>query len=163
MWLVVAIVLAVILVVVLITKSGGGTTTWDTASSTEELADTASTSPATSGSVTTKSVTTVTKPVTSTAPKMTASGAYIVYYTSAGFSPASLSLIRGSASVHFVNNAGAALRIAPIDTKNKPYAEFSQSKSVGYGGTFDYTFTTAGSYGYYNENNKAHRAIINVQ
>src|SRR3989344_5873839 len=161
-WFIVAIVLAVVLAIVL--KNGDKSETetgLDSGSSTtsRELATTSSTASANPNA---KLVAPVHKPAVKIVPKMTASGAYIVYYTSGGFSPASLSLVRGQSSVHFVNNSSAALRIAPVDTRNRPYADFSQSKSVGYGGTFDYTFISPGAYGYYNENNKAHQAIISV-
>lgn len=164
--MIVVVVLAIVLAIVL----KGGDKVSETPSNTDSLASTSASAAnggaSSTGAASTKQVNTA-KPTTAkpvvAAPKMTATGAYIVYYTSSGFSPASLSLVRGAASVHFVNNSSGALRIAPVDTRNKPYAEFSQSKSVGYGGTFDYTFTTAGSYGYYNENNKVHQAIISVQ
>lgn len=168
-WFVVSLVLAIVLAVVLLgDKDAGNEVKEDLASDTSglesgasEVATTTSAAAPTPVPAKTTTVKPAAKPATSVAPKMTASGAYIVYYTSKGFSPASLGLVRGQ-SVHFVNNSSSALRIAPVDTRNKPYAEFSQSKSVGYGGTFDYTFTSSGAYGYYNENNKSHQAIISV-
>ncbi len=165
-WLIVIVVLAIVLAVILKGGDKATDTTSDTDSlaSTSELVNDSDTTSAAANTTASPKPAATTKPVATkpAAPKMTASGAYIVYYTSSGFSPASLSLVRGT-SVHFVNNSSDALRVAPVDTRNKPYAEFSQSKSVGYGGTFDYTFTSAGSYSYYNENNKAHQALISVQ
>ncbi len=105
------------------------------------------------------------KPTTKSAsslPSRTANGEYIINYTSSGFSPAQITLARGSA-VHFVNKASGAMRIAPVDKQNQIYLAFSQSKSVGTGGTFDYTFVSSGVYGYYNDNNVYHTGIIVIQ
>ena len=92
---------------------------------------------------------------------MTASGVYIIYYGTNGFSPASLTIPIGK-SVHFVNNSSSAMLIVPVDKVNKPYSSLMQSKSVGKGGTFDYTFTSAGSYAYYNDNKDTHVGVITV-
>jgi plastocyanin len=165
-WFIVSVVLAIVLAVLLLGKDASAPETNDPSADQVRQAASSTATASTTGNATVgaapKTVTTTTPPPPAL-PKMTPSGAYIVYYTSSGFSPASLSLVRGQASVRFINNSSSALRVAPVDTVNKPYSEFSQSKSVGNGGIFDYTFTSAGSYAYFNENNKAHQALITVK
>ena len=103
------------------------------------------------------------KSTTSAQPTMTSSGAYIVYYGANGFSPASLNIPAGK-SVHFVNNSSnSSMFITPVDKINNPYSSFTQSKSVGKGGTFDYLFTISGSYAYYNGNKDTHGGLITVR
>lgn len=156
------IVLIVIVIVIAIVWSNNKSATTETTTNTTTVSDTntgSTVTPAATTGSNTPAPTTTTKPV---APAMTASGAYIVYYTSTGFSPKTLNLPLGK-SVHFVNSSTAAMQIVPVDTTNRPYAQFSQSKAVGKGGTFDYTFTDAGSYAYYNNTQKAHTGVINAR
>ncbi len=96
------------------------------------------------------------------APEMTASGAYVVHYYKSGFSPKSLVIARGK-SVHFINNSSDALQISAVDQTNQPYAGLDQGKSIGIGASYDYTFTTVGSYTYYNFNHKEDAAVITVK
>lgn len=167
-WAIVAIVAIIILVVIWSGKSN------DTVSDTKDATstDTATTS-STDGGVGSSSGSNtgaITKPTKATsannqvpAPTVTrtSSGAYIIKYTSTGFAPTPLTITTGS-SVHFTNNAAAAMRVSPADKVNSLYSGLSQSKSVGTGGTFDYTFVTPGVYGYYNDNNLSHTGIIIV-
>ena len=95
-------------------------------------------------------------------PEMTAEGYYVIRYTASGFSPASLTVTKGD-SVRFINDGNDAMSIAPADTVNQPYATFDQTKSIGKGGTYNYTFTSAGSYTYYNLNNKTHVGVVTAK
>lgn len=160
-WLIVLLVIAVVVGIIWTKRSNSvgenATSTTETVTSVVEDVPKAAT-PATTPTPVTKSPT----PAPASKPSMTASGAYIVYYTSKGFSPSTITISRGS-SVHFANSAQAAMLITPVDAVNNPYASFRQSKSVGNGGVFDYTFTSPGSYSYYNANNKSHVGIITVR
>jgi plastocyanin len=93
---------------------------------------------------------------------MTPEGYYVIRYTASGFSPAMLEVSKGK-SVRFINDSSDALSIAPADTVNQPYATFDQTKSIGKGGTYNYTFTTTGSYTYYNLNNKTHIGVVTAK
>ena len=160
-WIVVALV--VILVIIFFwNKKAVAPTGGEPATSTPAIIDTSSeaTAPATTA---TKPASPAPKPKAPviTTPKMTSTGAYIISYTSTGFSPAALSIPAGK-SVHIVNNSNNAMRISPVDTKNEPYASFNGSKSVGKGGYFDYTFVARGVYGYKNLNVLYHTGTITV-
>lgn len=116
----------------------------------------------------TTSTTTASKPsVTTAAPKaaapsMTKDGAYIVSYTSTGFSPRSLTIKAGK-SVHFVNVSNKAMSITTVDPNDSLYRELNQSKTVGRGMSFDYTFLTRGTWVYTNRNNPTDRGVVVVQ
>lgn len=164
-WLIVLLVIAVVIGIIMTKRGGDETTGTDT--TTETGTPVSNISPATPPAPTpsptpAKTTTKATTPTPAPAPSMTASGSYIVRYYASGFSPAKLTISVGK-SIHFVNSAQAAMQINPVDGTNAPYASFRQSKSVGTGGTFDYTFTQRGVYGYYNANNKSHVGIITVQ
>jgi plastocyanin len=98
-------------------------------------------------------------PAGGTKPERTAEGYMIIRYTNSGFQPSSLEVAKGE-SIRFINDSNAALSIAPADSVNQPYATFDQSKSIGKGMSYDYTFTTIGSYTYYNLNNKTHVGTV---
>ena len=157
-WAIVLIV-AIIIILVAWSRKGGSENMQDTATTTDSTTVSSQSADANVTPKTTK--TTTAKPVVPPTPTRTASGAYIIKYTSTGFAPASLSITTGS-SVRFTNNAAAAMRISPADKTNPLYSSLSQSKSVGTGGTFDYTFVSPGVYGYYNDNNLKHTGIIVV-
>lgn len=109
--------------------------------------------------------TTTTAPKTTTtvsSPIMTKDGSYLVSYTSRGFSPATLTIKKGM-SVHFVNNSTKAMSLTTTTTDNQVQSEFNQGKTVGQGGTYDFTFMTAGSWYYMNRNNAADFGVIIVQ
>jgi plastocyanin len=96
-------------------------------------------------------------------PSMTADGTYVVYYGSSGFSPRLLEIPLGK-SVRFVNNSGKAMRISSSDNTNSPiYAALNQSKTVGQGGIYEYTFIYKGSYSYNNINNPIDQGIVVVK
>lgn len=89
---------------------------------------------------------------------------YIVSYTNTGFSPQKITIKAGQ-TVRFLNASGAhSLWIAAAaGPTNFPLTEFNQGKSVGKGGTYNYTFSRKGNYVYYNNNNKNDVGLITVQ
>ena len=89
---------------------------------------------------------------------MTKDGSYLVSYTSRGFSPATLTIKAGK-SVHFVNNSNKAMSLTTTSVDNQIQSEFNQSKTVGQGGTFDFTFMSAGTWGYMNRNNPSDQGL----
>jgi plastocyanin len=107
-------------------------------------------------------VSSIKKTATPSAATMTKSGAYIVSYTTSGFNPVAITLKRGK-SVHFVNNSNKAMRISAVDQNSQVFHELSQEQSVGRGGTYDFTFLTAGNWYYMNRNNSADRGTIVVE
>ncbi|OHA83019.1 MAG: hypothetical protein A2937_02325 [Candidatus Yonathbacteria bacterium RIFCSPLOWO2_01_FULL_47_33b] len=96
------------------------------------------------------------------APTMTKSGAYLVSYTDSGFVPAKLEIARGK-SVHFVNNSNKAMSLTTVDQNSQVYREFNQTVSVGRGGTYDFTFLTAGTWWYVNRNSQKELGTIIVK
>lgn len=88
---------------------------------------------------------------------------YLVVYTSKGFSPATLQIKAGE-TVRFVNNSTLSLRVAAADTSlNAPNRELDQVKSVGKGGTYDFTFNAKGVVIYQNLNDKSKTGSILVK
>lgn len=102
------------------------------------------------------------KTVVQSAPAMTKDGSYVVSYTSAGFSPKTLTIKLGK-SVHFVNNSTKAMSVTTTTQQNQAQSELNQSKSVGQGGTYDFTFVTPGTWVYMNRNTPADYATIIVE
>lgn len=92
----------------------------------------------------------------------TSNGAVVVRYYNSGFAPKEITITRGLA-VHFVNNSNNALRIAAVDQTNQPYASFNQSKSIGAGQAFDFTFNESGAYTYYNADHRQESGIVYVK
>lgn len=95
-------------------------------------------------------------------PVMTKSGAYLISYTDRGFVPAKLEIKAGK-SVHFVNNSNKAMSLTTTDPDSQVHREFNQENSVGRGASFDFTFLTAGVWGYTNRNNKGDTGTIIVK
>ncbi|OIO31039.1 hypothetical protein AUJ77_00875 [Candidatus Nomurabacteria bacterium CG1_02_43_90] len=89
-------------------------------------------------------------------------GAYVVSYTSYGFRPATLTINAGK-SVHFVNNSNKAMSISSADLNSNVYGGLNQSKTVGKGGTYDFTFVAEGNWAYINRNNPGDKGLIIVQ
>ena len=165
-WLVVILVIGVVLAIIW-SRGGPSNTTDPLVSDTNKVsniepAGEVKAEPVVTKPVATKQVTTPKAPSSTSLPSMTATGEYYIRYYSTGFSPARITVPLGK-SVHFVNLGQAAMKITPVDNVNTPYASFKQSKSVGNGGVFNYTFTQRGVYSYYNSNNKSHVGIITVQ
>lgn len=99
-----------------------------------------------------------------TTPKVTVpSGLPIMTYTAKGFSPMVLEIKRGQ-SVRFVNGSGGSMRlISNTDGGQNPYPAFSQSKTVGPGGVYEFTFTVPGTWGFKNQFDAAHIGAVAVQ
>lgn len=111
-----------------------------------------------------------TVPAQKTAPKaattdvsITTEGIYVVTYKPTGFTPNTLEISTGK-SVRFLNNSGKAMRIVSMDTSGSPvYSALSQSKTVGQGGVYEYSFIYEGTYVYQNINNPADQGTIVVK
>jgi plastocyanin len=103
---------------------------------------------------------------TSRAPLPTASpskGIVTVIYAVDGFKPALLEIPRGQ-SVRFINRSGTSMRlVANTDGGQRPYPGFDQSKTVGPGGVYDFSFTLTGSWGYRNQYDGVHIATVIVK
>ena len=87
-------------------------------------------------------------------------GVYIVSYTNSGFQPKMLEISRGK-TVRFVNNSTKAMRVNTTDTLVSQ--TLSQPKTVGKGGTYEYTFNDSGTYKYANQNNTADTGAVIVK
>ena len=74
-------------------------------------------------------------------------GSYLVSYTDRGFVPATLEIKTGK-SVHFVNNSNKAMSLTTTEPDSQIYGEFNQGKTVGKGGTYDFTFLQPGLWNY---------------
>lgn len=95
------------------------------------------------------------------APTMTKEGLYVIYYTNAGFSPATLQIVKGK-GVRFINNSDKAMRIFADQKYDAIYSALNQSKTVGRGATYDFVFNEAGNWAYHNENNQNDRGTVVV-
>lgn len=75
-----------------------------------------------------------------------------VSYTSNGFEPAIVYINRGEA-VRFIDKSEGSMRIASNDFQgNVLYPGFTQASTVGRNGTYEFTFSKSGVWGYYNMN-----------
>ena len=99
---------------------------------------------------------------TASTPTMTKSGAYLISYTDRGFIPAKLEIKVGK-SVHIVNSSNKAMSLTTTDPDSQVHREFNQENSVGRGASFDFTFLTAGTWGYMNRNNKGDVGVVIVK
>lgn len=103
-----------------------------------------------------------TAPKTTSAVTILKDGSYLVSYTDRGFSPATLEIKVGK-SVHFVNNSNKAMSLTTTEPNNQIYGEFNQGKTVGRGGSYDFTFLKSGVWSYMNRNNQGDRGVIIVK
>jgi plastocyanin len=110
----------------------------------------------------TTTTTKVSTPSAPAAPLMTKDGAYIVSYTDKGFVPATLEIVSGK-SVHFVNNSNKAMSLTSVDQNSQIFSEFNQSKTVGRGGSYDFTFLAKGTWWYVNRNDQTQLGTIIVK
>lgn len=103
------------------------------------------------------------KPNTNTKTAATKDEVYTVRYENSGFKPDTLEVKRGT-SIRFVNNSTKSMRVESTDTTNNPILQaFSEPKTVGKGGVFEYTFNDTGTYYYANQFNSAARGTIVVK
>lgn len=121
-----------------------------------------STSDSTNKTGTTKAAVTSTTKTGTSLPAMTKEGYYLISYTDKGFVPKTLEIKAGK-SVRFVNNASKAMRIFADDKTSSLYSEMNQSKTVGRGGIYDFTFVSAGTWAYHNENNPVDKGVVIVE
>lgn len=128
----------------------------------ERVEEMAMTTAPTTTSVKVPSKATAPKTTTPSAPAMTKDGAYIVSYTERGFVPATLEIKKGK-SVHFVNNSNKAMSLTTTDPNSQVFIELNQERSVGRGGSYDFTFLSLGSWGYMNRNNTVDKGVVMVK
>ncbi len=111
---------------------------------------------------------TATTTVANTAPKnipasnqyLAQDGVYVVRYTDKGFVPEQLQIPKGK-TVRFVNLSTKGMRIFS-DSTSLQFLELNQSKTVGKGETYTFSFVNTGLWSYYNQANTAHKASIVV-
>jgi len=80
----------------------------------------------------------------------------VVMFTDSGFSPNSITVNVGT-MVRFVNDANQNLWIVAENST------FDMGQSVGRNGVYEYRFTSAGEWGYYNKHNTTQKGKIIVQ
>ena len=156
LWMIVGVVVVLIL----------GFVWWQDGKSDSEIANqevkTEETVKTETPAVTTKTTSTA-KTGSTQLPSVTKDGIYLIYYISSGFSPRSIEIPVGK-SVRFVNSSsGKSMRIESTNTSNPIYNSFNQSKTVGAGGTYEYTFTDKGTFTYINKNNPTDYGAIIVK
>lgn len=122
----------------------------------------ATTTPVVAPKVTRTTAPKTTTTTTVSAPVMTKSGAYLISYTDRGFVPATLEISSGK-SVHFVNNTDKAMSLTSVDQNSQVFREFNQDKTVGRGGTYDFTFLAKGTWWYVNHNDQTQLGTIIVK
>lgn len=152
-----------------ITVSQEATTTVPTAATTIEVATTTNETKVITPTPTPKPVQKpkTTTPTVTTAPKTTAptilkDGSYLISYTQTGFTPMRVEIKKGQ-SVHFVNNSDKAMSVSTTEVGSLYFGELSQGRSVGRGGTYDFTFTKTGAWTYMNRNVPLDSGVIIVQ
>lgn len=104
---------------------------------------------------------TVSKTTVSTPPAILKDGSYLVTYSQTGFFPQRIDIKRGQ-SVHFLNSSDKAMNIVATEQGSLIYGELNQGKSVGRGGTYDFTFLKTGAWTYMNRNVPADSGVIIV-
>jgi plastocyanin len=110
---------------------------------------------------------TIPKPVSTTKPlpvtPVTSEDRFTVRYNPTGFSPKVIEIKLGEA-IKFVNNNNQAMWVASNDHPTHTlYPGFDEGKSVGKNGTFIFTFTEAGTWGYHNHNKPGDTGTIIVK
>lgn len=88
-------------------------------------------------------------------------GVYVVQYTDTGFKPTTIQIPKGK-SVRFINMSGKSLRIFTDAVNDPKFTVLNESKSIGKGGTYTFSFDLAGLWAYHNENNVSDHANIVV-
>jgi|SRR3989344_3629251 len=158
-WLVVAIVVILVIIFFWNEKAVAPTSEGENASSTLQVTEAGTTTEA--ASVKPAIVSKPVAPVTPS-PKMTSTGAYLVYFTAQGFSPANLSVPVRS-TVRFYNSSNSSMSIMTLNDQLAPYSSLNQGKSVGRNGYFDFAFGVPGSYAYKNLNAAQYIGIVTVR
>lgn len=87
----------------------------------------------------------------------------VVKYTESGFAPNILTIKVGT-TVTFMNETGSAMWVASaVHPTHQLLPGFDQLKSVGKGGTYDYTFVKVGTWKYHNHMNSGDTGTVVVQ
>lgn len=89
--------------------------------------------------------------------------AAVIKYTDSGFVPSSVIIKKGE-TVEWINNSNIQMWVAsnPHPT-HTDYPGFDELSSAAKGGTYQFTFTKTGSWGYHNHNNPSDHAAVIVQ
>ncbi len=88
-------------------------------------------------------------------------GVYVIQYTDTGFVPKTIQITKGK-SVRFINMSTKGLRVF-TDTVNDPkFVVLNESKTIGKGGTYTFSFDIEGLWAYHNENHASDHANIVV-
>lgn len=77
-------------------------------------------------------------------------GVYVVQYTKTGFVPSMLQIPQGK-SVRFINMTDGGMRIYSDNNSDPKFVELNQSKTVGKGATYTFSFVNTGIWQYHNE------------
>lgn len=86
----------------------------------------------------------------------------VVTYTDSGFAPATVQITQGD-TVTFVNESTRGMWVASaVHPTHQLLPGFDQLKSVGMSGTYEYTFTNAGTWKYHNHVNPQDTASVVV-
>jgi plastocyanin len=86
-----------------------------------------------------------------------------VSYTDEGFAPATTGPIQVGDAVLFTNKSSEKMWVASDDhPTHSRYPGFDQGRGVESGGTYKFTFTKAGSWGYHNHLNPSHSGTVQV-
>ncbi|MEK7531494.1 MAG: hypothetical protein AAB545_00995 [Patescibacteria group bacterium] len=88
---------------------------------------------------------------------------YTIIYTDAGFVPQTLQIKAGQ-SIRFRNESSSSMWVSSVYQGNVPiYSALNQGRSVGKGGTYDFTFTDRLTVLFFNLNYKTHTGVISVE
>ncbi|MGD0977422.1 MAG: hypothetical protein ABR875_04000 [Minisyncoccia bacterium] len=88
---------------------------------------------------------------------------YTVYYNTGVFSPTNIRIYVGD-SVKFENDSSDPMHVTTDVNNDIPdLAGFDSTSNIPSKSSFVFTFTTAGSFGYHNELNKAERGMVIVR
>ncbi len=88
-------------------------------------------------------------------------GVYVVQYTNSGFVPKQLQIPKGK-SVRFINMSTHGLRVFADATSDPKFTELNESKTIGKGGTYTFSFVIEGLWTYHNEDLATDKANIVV-
>ncbi len=88
-------------------------------------------------------------------------GAYVVQYTDNGFVPREIQIPRGK-SVRFVNVSSKGLQVFSDSVNDSKFVELNQSKTIGKGSTYTFSFVIEGLWAYHNQTFPSHRANVVV-
>jgi plastocyanin len=87
-------------------------------------------------------------------------GVYVIRYTDQGFMPEELQIPKGK-TVRFINLSNKGMRIFS-DSNDLKFLELNQTKTVGNGETYTFSFVSTGLWSYYNQGNSSHKGTIVV-